>query len=516
MLTTICSITLIASLLFLMMTILIPKSSMSDSFAQKWNTSGIWLSLFISVGFWMVILLNGNQELSIFTYQGLGLEFKLDSLSVTVYTMIAIIGLVVLRYSKNYLKGEKRYTNFFATISMTIAFVQMLVLSGNLATLFVAWVGTSIGLHQLILFYKDRPKAQLAAKKKFIVARLGDASLIVAFSLIYAYFGTGNIESILSTTQASSLSEFSIGLELAMVFLVISAALKSVQLPFHGWLIEVMETPTPVSALLHAGLLNAGPFLMIRFSYLFDGSSAMIVLLIIGGMSAIFGALSASAQPVIKTSLAYSSVAHMGFTLFLCGLGVYSAALLHLIAHSFYKAYAFLSAGELVNQTKQKRVSNFRRKGNWTLTIVGLLSAVLLVDVFAFFWGVNLNTEPQLLIISGIIFLGIIALQLNTWDSENLGRSIFNLVLTSALVINSFFLFESALSNLLVGDIAPIAEPTLPLLVVAIATFVMFTAIVLLFNWKSASGRGNRFSEWRIHFQNGLYINQFFNSRLSS
>ena len=354
-------------------------------------------------------------EANFFSLKGLGFSLRVDPLSVLMYSMISIIALVVIRYSKNYLEGDTRQGLFFYRLAVTIAFVQLLVLSGNLVTVFIAWVGTSLGLHKLLIFYPERKKAQLAARKKFIIARVADITLLTAFVLIYNQFGTGDLGNIFKNLAAFGSDSLPLQLKLAGILLVITAGLKSVQIPFHGWLLDVMETPTPVSALLHAGLLNAGPFLIIRFSHLIDiANEASIFLLVMGAASALFGAIVSTTQPTIKTALAYSSIGHMGFTLMVCGLGVYSASLLHLVAHSFYKAHSFLSSGSLVDQIQTKSATyNSRLMNHWRI-LLALISSILVYAVIAYLWGVSANTEFQLLVISTIIFFGILLLQINT------------------------------------------------------------------------------------------------------
>jgi NAD(P)H-quinone oxidoreductase subunit 5 len=188
--------------------------------------------------------------------------------------------------------------------------------------------------------------ARRAARKKFIVARLGDAALLAAAVLLVAAYGTADIGAILRAARAGAGGNLAC---CAAGLLALAAFLKSAQFPTHGWLTEVMETPTPVSALLHAGVINAGGFLLIRFAdVMLLAPGVLAVLLIVGGFTALFGGLVMLTQPAVKTSLAWSTVAQMGFMIFECGLGLFALALLHIVAHSLYKAHAFLaSAGQV-------------------------------------------------------------------------------------------------------------------------------------------------------------------------
>ena len=221
---------------------------------------------------------------------GFGLSIRLDALSVLMSAMIALLGFIVVKFSCNYLDGDKRQGIFMGRLSATIASVQLLVLAGNLGLILIAWILTSLSLHRLLVFYPDRPRAVIAARKKFIIARLGDTCLLASIILLYDQFGTGNLEVIFKSVQTLGLGNP--GLELAAVLIALAAILKSAQFPTHGWLVEVMETPTPVSALLHAGLLNAGPFLVTRMAFVMDGTTyAPVVLIIFGGFTALFASV---------------------------------------------------------------------------------------------------------------------------------------------------------------------------------------------------------------------------------
>jgi NAD(P)H-quinone oxidoreductase subunit 5 len=223
---------------------------------------------------------------------------------------------------------------------------MLLVIAGNTLQLALAWIATSVFLHKLLLFYPERVAAQRAARKKWVVSRAGDAALIVATLVLMASYGTGDIASILSAAagQATAGTTWVAGL------LALAAILKSAQFPTHGWLTEVMETPTPVSALLHAGVINAGGFLLIRFAdVMLLSPGVLAVLVMLGGFTALFGGLVMLTQSAVKTSLAWSTVAQMGFMILQCGLALFPLALLHIVAHSLYKAHAFLASGGTVD-----------------------------------------------------------------------------------------------------------------------------------------------------------------------
>ena len=214
----------------------------------------------------------------------------------------------------------------------TLASVLALVTAGNLIQLFVFWVLTSWCLHKLLLFYADRVAAIRAARKKFIVARLGDMAIGGAIVMLYLAYDTTDIETILMAASNGVGSPITV---IAAGLLALAAILKSAQFPTHGWLVEVMETPTPVSALLHAGVINAGGFLLIRFAdVMLLAPGVLAVLVMIGGFTALLGGLAMLTQSAVKTSLAWSTISQMGFMILQCGLALFPLALLHIVAHS--------------------------------------------------------------------------------------------------------------------------------------------------------------------------------------
>ena len=259
---------------------------------------------------------------------------------------------VVCRYSKRYMMGDPGQARFMFWLCLTGSFVFALVLSQNLLLFAVAWCGISLSLHQLLQFYGDRRGALIAARKKFLISRLGDAALVAALALTFREFGTWDFQGIFAAAErlrTAGLENLSPSVHLLCGFLVFAALLKSAQFPFHSWLPDTMETPTPVSALMHAGIINAGGILIIRLSPLLSLSqSAMLTLCIVGSFTALFASIVMLTQASVKRCLAFSTVAQMGFMMLECGLGAFHLALLHLVAHSHYKAHAFLSSGSAV------------------------------------------------------------------------------------------------------------------------------------------------------------------------
>ena len=448
---------------------------------------------------------------------GLGFSIRMDMLSMIMLTMIAILGLVILRFSENYLDGDPRQHIFFGRLATTIASVELLVLSGNLFQIMVFWIITSVCLHYLLVFYRHRPQAIAAARKKFIVARAGDISLFAAFTIIYLQFGTGELAVIFEFIQNSGNVAINGAFTWATGLLVIAAVLKSAQFPTHGWLIEVVETPTPVSALLHAGLLNAGPFLMVRMSYLlFESVTASMILMVIGGLTALFASVVYLTQPSIKVSLGYSSIAHMGFSLMLCGLGVYSAAILHIVGHSFYKAHSFLSSGSVIDLVKAKRILQSKRKGNPLLILLSIVVALGIFYLSASLWGLDLAENFSLFIISVIIIMGLAQLMTQTIDAKWNLLAVGQTAVIAAVAALSFLCFEHFAQLLLQAEIPAVYNPHINIAILAsvlLAAYGFVVLIQLVSPWLRETTVGYSLG---VHLRNGFYANVLFDRMIGS
>ena len=234
-------------------------------------------------------------------------------------------------------------------------------------------------------------------------------SLFTAIVLIAQQTGTLEIDQAIAAAKA--LSATTPQLQVAAVLLAISALLKCAQLPVHGWLIQVMEAPTPVSALLHAGVVNLGGFLLIRLGSLVgDVPMAQTLLVVVGSVTAVVAALVMMTRISIKVSLAWSTCAQMGFMMMQCGLGLYDLALLHLVAHSLYKAHAFLGAGGAVAHHRLQQMTPptpALSAGQW---LAGGLIGVALVSAAAASWGVSPTHAPALWAVGAILSVALVPL----------------------------------------------------------------------------------------------------------
>ncbi len=469
---------------------------------SKWST---YVNLLIGIGAAVVVYQQGLIEVQLLDV----LIIRIDPLSILLFNMIALLAIVIFRYSINYLDGDSRHGAFIGRLALTVAAVQLLVLSGSLVLLFIAWVSTSIALHRLLVFYKERPRAIVAAKKKFIVARLGDLFLGSALLLLYVEFNSNSLQGIF--TALNELEGIPLTVTISGVLFVLAAVLKSAQFPTHGWLIEVMETPTPVSALLHAGLLNAGPFLMARFSSLIiHVEAAQFMLILIGGITALFASVTFLTQPSIKTALGYSSIAHMGFMLMVCGMGVYAAAMLHLVAHSFYKAHAFLSSGGQVEALKANRIALPQRSRSPFKIGISIVTALLIYIGLAWLWKIDPVEETALLATGAIIIMGLAQIITPAYDSSSYLSSIMRATGLAVAVGIAFFSLETGFHFMLASQLPVISEPGIVIKFLILTILVLFAAAVFIQLAGPSMAATENMKKLDVHFRNGWYANIWF------
>jgi NAD(P)H-quinone oxidoreductase subunit 5 len=331
---------------------------------------------------------------------------RADVLGCTVLLLVTFIGWVITRYSETYLGGDAHQARYARWLMATLAAVAVVVATNNLAVLALAWLATSLALHQLLTFFSGRPAAVIAAHKKFLASRLGDVCLFTGVALIGMSLNSLEIDQVMARAQA--LPAFPMMLQIAVFLVVISALLKCAQLPMHGWLIQVMEAPTPVSALLHAGVVNLGGFLLIRLSPLVsEVGGAQTLLVVVGSLTAAIAALVMMTRISVKVMLAWSTCAQMGFMLMQCGLGAYELALLHLLAHSLYKAHAFLAAGGAVEQARLRAMSAPPATISLSTLLLGAASGWVMVAVAGMVWGVAFDKLTALWVLAAIVSLAI-------------------------------------------------------------------------------------------------------------
>lgn len=434
------------------------------------------------------------------------LGLRVDAVSLTLSVLVSFIGWVVMRYSRSYLDGERREGLFHGLMLATLAAVLVFVQAGNIWVLALAGVAIGLGLRRLLLFYPDRPEARRAATKFALVWHGGDGALVLAAALLTVAAGTGDLAAIRALGDEQGAG---VAVAVAVALIIAAAVLKSAAFPLHGWLTEVMEAPTPVSAFLHAGIINAGGVLLITAAPLVQASPGGLAFLVIaGGLTALFGAAVMLTQSAVKTSLAWSTISQMGFMLLQCGLGLWALALLHIVAHSLYKAHAFLSSGGAVTA-----VAAIRKPGPVAVPSLGAVSrafglAMLLYAAIALGFTLLLGPKTaQALALGAILIFGVaylVAQGLADAAPVQLTRRMVVAALAAAV---GYFAFQAA-AQAIWGPSLPAAPAPGPLewalIVLAVLSFGLVAFAQALFPlWAHHPATVGL----RVHLANGLYLN---------
>lgn len=457
------------------------------------------------------VAIRGTLVSPVLGWGGYGLSVRLDALSATLFLLVAFVGVIVVEFARRYLAGDPGHAGFIGRLTATLASVMLLVLAGNVGQLFLGWIAASLMLHRLLLFRPERARAIVAARKKFVAARLGDAALAGALVLLVGAFGSPDIGGILAGARAMAAGDgLTTPVTAATLLLALAAILKSAQFPLHGWLPDVIETPTPVSALLHAGLINAGGFLVLRFAdVMAPSASAGMLLLVIGGVTALFGSIVMLTQTSIKVSLAYSTIGQMGFMLFQCGLGAYPIALLHIVAHSLYKAHAFLSSGSVVDLARASWVpaAGTRRAATLAIALAGALTLYLGLGAAL---GKSLAARPAVVALGAILVMGVTHLLAQSFEGRA-RLSVFIRTGFAATATTLLFFGLEWLAELLLAGAMPVMRPLDAAALVGLGLVVTAFAAVTVLQWFAPALQRSR--GWRaaqVHLRHGLYITTLF------
>jgi len=359
----------------------------------------------IALSIWALISVNGAEHhvLTDVSYQWLSIGdmvinigITMDSLAAIMVVAVSIISLLVQIYSIGYMKGDRGFARYFAFMSLFTGSMLGLVMANNLLFLFLFWEGVGLCSYLLIGFWFHKPEAARAAMKAFLVTRLGDFGFLVAIILLYVKTGTFDIGELHTLALAGVLGGST--LTLAAIGIFSGAVGKSGQFPLHVWLPDAMEGPTPVSALIHAAtMVTAGVYLVARMFPMFASSeTAITIVAIIGGFTAIFAASMGLVATDIKRVLAYSTISQLGYMMLGLGavgigyasghldeqhalaLGV-AVAIFHLFTHAFFKALLFLGAGSVSHATgtfDMRMMGGLRKVQPWTYAtfVIGSLS----------------------------------------------------------------------------------------------------------------------------------------------
>lgn len=305
--------------------------------------------------------------------------FEVNQLNALMLVVVSLVALLVHIYSKGYMHGDERFPVFYAYLGLFTFAMLGLVISPNLLQTYIFWELVGLGSFLLIGFYFYKEEAKAAAKKAFIMTRIGDVGLLIGMILLFWQVNSFEYDEIFRAVGAGEISSTMITLTAILIF--VGAVGKSGQFPLHTWLPDAMEGPTPVSALIHAATMVAAGVYLVATTYpLFAASeAAMMTVTIIGGFTAIFAASIGLAQKDIKRVLAYSTVSQLGYMMLALGSAGYVAGVFHLMTHAFFKALLFLAAGSVIHAVHTQNIEEMG--GLWKkLRITGPL---FLIGTFA-------------------------------------------------------------------------------------------------------------------------------------
>ncbi|MGP0591058.1 NADH-quinone oxidoreductase subunit 5 family protein [Nitrospira sp. T9] len=286
-----------------------------------------------------------------------------DRLTAVMMVLISSVSTIIHLYSRRYLQGDAGYQRFFGLLGLMTFTILSLVASANFLMLFLFWQLLSWVLYLLLAFNFSYPAACEYARKTLLVHRIGDISFLCGLLLIYQYFGTFEFADVFQLAALDppmirlwSGFPFEISIVPVIALLIfVGAMAKSAQFPLHVWLPDTMDSPTPVSALMHAGIINAGGFLLNRLAPLYALSpSTLHLVFIVGVCTVLLGASMMLVQNDIKKTLGFSTMGQMGYMIMECGLGAFALAIFHLIAHGFFKATLFLASGSIIQAARHE------------------------------------------------------------------------------------------------------------------------------------------------------------------
>ena len=368
----------------------------SHDVAHRLGWGSVGLSFLCTIVVFVDILRTGTPH-EVIAYQWIfggdltvNLAYLVDPLTCIMLLVVTGVGFLIHVYSVGYMHGEDGFTRFFTYMNLFMVSMLLLVMGNNYVVLFIGWEGVGLCSYLLIGYYYDKVSAAKAASKAFVVNRIGDAGFLLGIFLIFINFKTLDYTKVFA--QVSQLSpEMATAIALC---LLVGAIGKSAQLPLYTWLPDAMEGPTPVSALIHAAtMVTAGVYMIVRNHAIFDLSpTAMTLVGVIGGLTALFAATIGLVQTDIKRVLAYSTVSQLGYMILACGIGAYTAAIFHLMTHAFFKALLFLSAGSVIHalsgEQDIRKMGGLRSKIPWTyrLFLIGTV-AIAGIPPLAGFWS---------------------------------------------------------------------------------------------------------------------------------
>ncbi|MGC1645944.1 MAG: NADH-quinone oxidoreductase subunit L [Candidatus Sulfotelmatobacter sp.] len=319
----------------------------------------------------------------------------LDQLSLVMLLVVTGVGFLIHIYSVGYMWDDPGYYRFFAYLNLFMFFMLTLILASNYLLMFIGWEGVGLASYLLIGFWFTKDSAASAGKKAFIVNRIGDFGFLIGLFLIIQHFGSLDFTRVFAQVDPMSVENGGAGLLTAIgILLMVGACGKSAQIPLYVWLPDAMEGPTPVSALIHAAtMVTAGVYMVSRSHMIFERAPiALMVVAVIGTLTALFAATIGITQTDIKKVLAYSTISQLGYMFMACGVGAFSAGIFHLMTHAFFKGLLFLAAGSVIHavggEQDMRKMGGLRSYIPWTFLTMGIATlAIAGIPPFAGFWS---------------------------------------------------------------------------------------------------------------------------------
>ena len=412
--------------------------------AAGWVCSGaLLLSALLAVPmFYEVAILDNPRDVELLTWIDSGTfevswALRFDALSAVMVLVVSFVSAMIHVYSIGYMATDKSVPRFFCYLSLFTFFMLALVTANNFLQLYFGWEGVGLASYLLIGFWYERPAANAAAIKAFIVNRVGDFGFALGIMAVFFLFNSVGFDTVFGATPGMADKTFNFlgwevdALTTICLLLFLGAMGKSAQLGLHTWLPDAMEGPTPVSALIHAAtMVTAGVFMVVRLSPMFEYAPvALAVVAIVGASTAFFAATVAMVQTDIKRVIAYSTCSQLGYMFFAIGVSAYSAAIFHLVTHAFFKALLFLASGAVIHAMSDEQ--DMRKMGGiWRAIPItyGLMwtgsLALVAIPPFAGFYSKDIIIESAFAAATGIgqyaFWIGVIVAALTAFYSWRL------------------------------------------------------------------------------------------------
>ena len=361
-------------------------------------SAAVGVSALLAIGVFLEVLGGKTQTVvSLYRWIAVG-DFSInvsalvDPLSSTMLLVVTVVSFLIFVYANGYMADDAGFYRFFTWLSLFVFAMLILVMADNYLLMFVGWEGVGLCSYLLIGFWFERPEPYYAAKKAFVMNRIGDWGYTIGIITIFLVFGSMNFLDVFTRLATSSMAQGP--LTLICLALFFGATGKSAQLPLYSWLPDAMEGPTPVSALIHAAtMVTSGVYLVARSMPLFEAAGPSLqVVGIVGAITAVFAATIALVQFDIKRVMAYSTVSQLGYMFLALGVGAPAAAIFHLATHAFFKALLFLGSGSVIHglggEQDMRKMGGLRRKMPvtfWTMLIAG--GALAALPPLAGFWS---------------------------------------------------------------------------------------------------------------------------------